>query len=51
MLMYAIGRLLALQDGSFAARSIDYPGCEGRARDRWSARQQFRRVLAERSMR
>src|SRR5262252_5214807 len=44
----ALAQLLRLQDGSFAVRSADYPECEGRSTEAWTARVAFRRSLADR---
>jgi hypothetical protein len=48
MLLFALAHHLHLMDGTYAIRSEDYPGCEGRGTESRAAREQFRRALAER---
>ena len=48
MILFSVAHLLRLHDGSYAVRSTDYPGCEGRAQQVWPAREQFRCALDER---
>jgi hypothetical protein len=45
MMLFAVAHLLRLCDGSWAVRSTDYPGCEGRDQQIWPARERFRRAL------
>jgi len=47
MMLFAVAHLLRLCDGTYAVRSTDYPGCEGRDQHIWPAREQFRCALDE----
>ena len=48
MVFLALAYVIRLRDGTYAVRSSDYPDCEGRSSQGWPAREQFRRVLADR---
>jgi hypothetical protein len=48
MLLYAVAHQMRLSDGSYAVRSAQYPGCEGRSPQPWLARREFQRALCER---
>ena len=47
MAHFLIAHVLRLRDGMYAVRSTEYPACEGRDVQMWSAREQFRQALSE----
>ena len=49
MAHFSIGHVVRLRDGTFAVRSAEYPSCEGRDLQMWSAREQFRAALTARA--
>jgi hypothetical protein len=51
MLLFAVAHAVQLQDGIFAVRSPEFPGCEARHTRIELAREQFRDVLRERLLR
>jgi hypothetical protein len=48
MVFLALAYVIHLRDGTYAVRSLDYPGCEGRSSQGWPAREQFRHILSGR---
>jgi hypothetical protein len=48
MLLFAVAHALRLEDGSYAIRSSEFPGCEARSAHVEVAREQFGEVLRER---
>ena len=50
MVLFAVAHALRLEDGSYAVRSPEFPGCEARNAQVELAREQFGEALRERSL-
>lgn len=48
LFVFVLAYLVRLRDGTYAVRSPDYPGCEGRDPEPWPAREHFRRAISDR---
>ncbi len=48
MLLFAVAHAVQLEDGTYAVRSPEFPGCEARSAHVEVAREQFGEVLRER---
>jgi hypothetical protein len=50
MVLFAVAHALRLEDGSYAVRSPEFPGCEARNSQVELAREQFAEALCERAL-